>query len=187
MGIAKYSPTVSLSYMQDQKWFEKNGGHNNEGILKHSFADDQGYDSYGYSEYTGRDRAGFTENDYVENYIQNDCESPVLVNSVQAQWSRFQQLTILDMSQFIRDEIEGNPAFKAQHNRMVKLVEIAEDCKSAFYQLETTHRQLGDDATYSRLKKELSDVSKEVDNKISSAFDFLEAFYEKKLNEVIQK
>lgn len=71
MSVGKYSPTVSYSYMLDQKWWEKNGGGYGNGKNPDSELDDEGYDSYGYSEKYGDgvDRAGYTEYQYLEgNY-----------------------------------------------------------------------------------------------------------------------
>lgn len=59
MGVGKYSPTVDVAYSKDQSWWEKNGG----GIV-HVNYDNDGYDSYGYN-VEGKDRAGYTEWDYV--------------------------------------------------------------------------------------------------------------------------
>lgn len=61
----KYSPTVFFSYSKDQDWFKKNGGHFNNGKNPESDDDDDGFDSYGYSDNgLGVDRAGYTEDQY---------------------------------------------------------------------------------------------------------------------------
>lgn len=67
----KYSPTVFASYAADQKWFEKNGGGFGNGLNQNSDLDDDGYDSYGYSQEDGcgPDRAGFFEDEYVIDEI----------------------------------------------------------------------------------------------------------------------
>jgi hypothetical protein len=63
----KYSPTVSASYSSDQKWFVKNGGGFGNGKNPDSDLDNDGYDSYGYSQEDGcgPDRAGYTEDNYI--------------------------------------------------------------------------------------------------------------------------
>lgn len=63
----KYSPTVFHSYHLDQKWFEKNGGGFDNGNNPESDLDNDGFDSYGYSneDGTGKDRAGYSEDDYI--------------------------------------------------------------------------------------------------------------------------
>lgn len=63
----KYSPTVFHSYHSDPKWFEKNGGGFGNGNNTESDLDNDGFDSYGYSneDGSGVDRAGYFENDYV--------------------------------------------------------------------------------------------------------------------------
>lgn len=63
MGVGKYSPTVVASYHKDQNWWERNGGGYGNGKNPESNNDD-GYDSYGYADCTGPDRAGHTESDY---------------------------------------------------------------------------------------------------------------------------
>ena len=66
MSVGKYSPTVSRWYAKDRDWFEKNGGNYGNGIDPNSDNDDEGFDSYGYSEEgNGPDRAGNTESDYL--------------------------------------------------------------------------------------------------------------------------
>lgn len=57
MARGKYSPTVTFSYQQDQKWFEKFS--NGEAY------DPEGYDHYGYNK-DEFDRAGFNEHDYIQ-------------------------------------------------------------------------------------------------------------------------
>ena len=51
MGVGKYSPTVSAAYGADQEWHRKLR-------TEETCCDDEGYDSYGYHELTGFDRAG---------------------------------------------------------------------------------------------------------------------------------
>lgn len=88
MGIGKYSPTVSASYMLDQKWWERNGGGYGNGKNPDSDNDDDGFDSYGYADLTGPDRAGYTENDYmVGSYDEeSDVYSHDLYDSIAGEW-----------------------------------------------------------------------------------------------------
>ena len=58
MGVGKYSPTVNSWYRRDQKWHEKHCAEN-------EWYDRDGYDSYGYHRLTDKDRAGYTEWDYL--------------------------------------------------------------------------------------------------------------------------
>lgn len=61
MAQGKYSPTVSKSYRQNQKWFDEYLEENSFGMT-----DKEGYDSYGYDE-NGLDREGHQEEDYWFN------------------------------------------------------------------------------------------------------------------------
>ena len=70
MSLGKYSPTVSASYARDQKWWERNGGGYTNGKNPNSENDDDGFDSYGYHDHDGPDRAGHTEDDYLEATIE---------------------------------------------------------------------------------------------------------------------
>jgi hypothetical protein len=58
MGVGKYSPTVTAAYAADQDWHDKlcDDG---------EWIDRDGYDSYGYHRDSGKDRAGYTELDYM--------------------------------------------------------------------------------------------------------------------------
>lgn len=91
MGVGKYSPTVSTSYMRDQNWWRDNGGGFENGKNPDSDLDDDGYDSYGYSgEFgDGPDRAGFTEDQYATDYHYDD-EYDILYHptydNVSAEW-----------------------------------------------------------------------------------------------------
>ena len=58
MGVGKYSPTVTYWYVHDQKWHEKH-------CAPDEWIDRDGYDSYGYHHETEKDRAGYTEYDYL--------------------------------------------------------------------------------------------------------------------------
>lgn len=70
MSLAKYSPTVTESYREDKKWFEKNGGGYGNGIHKESNCDDDGYHEDGYND-DDIDRAGFSEDDYMNDMVIN--------------------------------------------------------------------------------------------------------------------
>lgn len=90
MGIGKYSPTVSASYMRDQQWWERNGGGYGNGKNPDSHDDDDGFDSYGYSDGgQGVDRAGYTENDYAEGEWDEALEDfhHDLYDRVAGEWS----------------------------------------------------------------------------------------------------
>lgn len=89
MGVGKYSPTVTRSYMLDQKWWYKNGGGHGNGKNPESDLDDDGFDSYGYSgEFgDGPDRAGHTEDEYLTGYEVIDDELDHFVyNRVDSEW-----------------------------------------------------------------------------------------------------
>lgn len=58
MGVGKYSPTVFSWYDRDQEWHQKHCAEN-------EWYDRDGYDSYGYHKDTNKDRAGYTEWDYL--------------------------------------------------------------------------------------------------------------------------
>jgi hypothetical protein len=92
MSVGKYSPTVSNSYGLDQGWWEKNGGGYGNGIDPESDLDDEGFDSYGYSEKygDGPDRAGYTESEYLEGDRDEDGEfiGHLAYESVARNWSR---------------------------------------------------------------------------------------------------
>lgn len=60
MSTGKYSPTVHGWYNRNQQWHDQ---HRNSD----DWYDRDGYDSYGYHRDTGRDRAGYTEWDYMDD------------------------------------------------------------------------------------------------------------------------
>ena len=66
----KYSPTVSVAYMKDQKWWDK---YAYASVTGDEFVqyDPEGYDSYGYNN-EDMDRAGNHEHEYYSN----DCSHP---------------------------------------------------------------------------------------------------------------
>ena len=80
MGAGKYSPTVFTAYSKNQDW-HRNLCDENDWI------DRDGYDSYGYHVDTEKDRAGYTEWDYLSSgqWIGDDYEY-VLVDQVARDW-----------------------------------------------------------------------------------------------------
>ncbi len=66
MSVGKYSPTVTNSYKIDQDWWERNGGGYGNGKYPELDYDDDGFDSYGYSD-NEVDRAGLTEYEYLDS------------------------------------------------------------------------------------------------------------------------
>lgn len=80
MSVGKYSPTVSGWYSRDQNWHDL---HSDPG----EYCDRDGYDSYGYHHTTGRDRAGYTEWDYLDNgqWIQDQYRYP-LYEDIDTEW-----------------------------------------------------------------------------------------------------
>jgi len=69
MAVGKYSPTVNEWYRKDQEWYRKNCSD------PFSFYDKDGYDSYGYNA-EGKDRAGYTEFDYLcESTFNEDSDT----------------------------------------------------------------------------------------------------------------
>jgi hypothetical protein len=86
MSVGKYSPTVSRWYAKDQDWWKKNGGGFGNGIDPKSYDDDEGYDSYGYSDNgDGEDRAGYSESDYGMDYDEDSDMYPTY-ERVSAEW-----------------------------------------------------------------------------------------------------
>ena len=81
MSIGKYSPTVSAAYARDQKWHDKLCG-------PLEWYDDEGYDSYGYHKDTDKDRAGYTENEYLGGgeWIDDEYRHPLYEN-VMDEWT----------------------------------------------------------------------------------------------------
>jgi hypothetical protein len=61
MSTGKYSPTVSAAYGADKEWHEKL-------CVENEQYDDEGYDSYGYNWPDEKDRAGYTEWDYLSTF-----------------------------------------------------------------------------------------------------------------------
>jgi hypothetical protein len=71
MSVGKYSPTVTAAYMRDQEWHRR--------LQADDWHDDEGYDSYGYHKATEKDRAGYTEWDYLTDgqWIDNVYTYPL--------------------------------------------------------------------------------------------------------------
>lgn len=185
MGLAKYSPTVSRSYSDNQEWFEKNGGNFSNGLLYLSFADNQGYDAYGYSYYNDRDRAGYTEDDYLCDSIDNGGDGSPLYNRVQDQWY-YSNATILDLNQSLQAKIEQDPLFRKKHADFVAVVEIIESIGDAKYKLSQQHKALGasgDVTEFNRLSAVLDTLLVEA----KTAFDKLQLIFETFYEDTLQK
>ena len=61
MSTGKYSPTVTASYLNNQDWWRNHKSNPDDWV------DCDGYDQYGYHADTNRDRAGYTEEDYLSD------------------------------------------------------------------------------------------------------------------------
>jgi hypothetical protein len=79
MGVGKYSPTVSRWYRVDQNWHKK---HCEEG----QWIDRDGYDSYGYHHEHERDRAGYTELEYMTGEWDGDEYVHPLYEMIHDEW-----------------------------------------------------------------------------------------------------
>jgi hypothetical protein len=78
MGVGKYSPTVSRSYMVDRDWWRK--------AAKDGAADPDGYDAYGYSQNgEGPDRAGNSGLEYIQQW--NEESGFYLYEQTAREWS----------------------------------------------------------------------------------------------------
>jgi len=85
MGICKYSPTVTKSYMVDRCWFDKAPKHPEK-----CYMDADGYDSYGYKDGDGPDRAGYTETDYMvtwDDYEESGMVDYYLYDRIAREWA----------------------------------------------------------------------------------------------------
>jgi hypothetical protein len=81
MSTGKYSPTVSAAYGADQEWHRKLRPEDD-------WYDDEGYDSYGYHKETEKDRAGYSEWDYLSTFeTDGDYFHHSLYYYVQDQWT----------------------------------------------------------------------------------------------------
>lgn len=96
MSLGKYSPTVSMWYAEDQDWWHKNGGgcvvkNADDTVADYTLCDKDGYDSYGYHYETELDRAGNSENEYVDDMLnywdQTECEGAPLYEDVSREYS----------------------------------------------------------------------------------------------------
>ena len=66
MARGKYSPTVTAAYQAKLAWWRKYAYSTQRNLDDFVEYDPEGFDSYGYNA-DGRDRAGYTENDYLHN------------------------------------------------------------------------------------------------------------------------
>lgn len=81
MSVGKYSPTVNMAYATDQNWYNRLQTDENWG-------DDEGYDKYGYHKDTLKDRAGWSEWDYLNTFEMDDIYvNHVLYTEVEDQWT----------------------------------------------------------------------------------------------------
>ena len=97
MSVGKYSPTVSRWYADDQNWWYKNGGYSDLSTLN----DDEGYDSYGYSDFdenheyvgagNGVDRAGYTESEYMQGAWDENEYTHDLYERISDEWWKGKQ------------------------------------------------------------------------------------------------
>lgn len=81
MGVGKYSPTVNRWYDQDQQWHDKH-------CAPDEWIDRDGYDMYGYHHVTQKDRAGYTEMDYMSIWRRDEHDDieHTLYNRVYETW-----------------------------------------------------------------------------------------------------
>lgn len=75
MSIGKYSPALIHKPMVD--------------TIHGQPIDEDGYDMYGYDPITGKDRAGYTEDDYLTNSIQTPDEHQTLYDRVLEEWIQY--------------------------------------------------------------------------------------------------
>lgn len=184
MGVGKYSPTVSSSYSQDQDWFEKNGGGFGNGMMPESQFDNQGYDSYGYSGYTKRDRAGYTENDYLNDSFNDDHLG--LYDRVRDLWNHYNVPTILDMATIVLSKVENDKLFAFNHAKMVTVINIYEAATTAKYQLDQTFKMGAGAEGHDMYQKEFKAFFAEVAKNIAEHSVFLEEFYDKFLTDFVK-
>ena len=86
MSCGKWSPTVSASYAADEGWWDKHKKDPND------LYDVDGYDEYGYHHATEKDRAGYTEDDYLlsgrwETYGDDEVFEYPLYEDVAREWA----------------------------------------------------------------------------------------------------
>lgn len=184
MSVGKYSPTVSRSYSQDQEWFEKNGGNFGNGIMPESQYDDQGYDSYGYNGYTDRDRAGYTESDYLcDSYDENQCG---IYDRVRDLWDNAYSPTILELSESIKTKIGNDKLFAFNHAKLVTVINIHESAVTAKYALDSIFKDGGSAEGHKMYDAEFKAFFGELAKKILEQGVFLEDFYEAFIIDVVQ-
>lgn len=108
MSVGKYSPTVSLSYSLDQNWWKRNGGGYGNGNDPTSDNDNDGYDSYGYSEDgSGPDRAGYTEDAYLtttESWTDHEGEHHCDYTLYDRVYSEWESRRLGDLNAYLRFE-----------------------------------------------------------------------------------
>jgi hypothetical protein len=179
MGLAKYSPTVSSSYAKDQEWFEKNGGGFDNGLNPLSQGDNQGYDSYGYSMYNDRDRAGNTESDYLCDSISNECESQPLYDRTSDAWGGTH--TILDLNVALTAKIDSNPAFKKVHDELISVIDIIENVGLVKFSIRKTFSEFGDEDEFNKQNQSIELILKEAQEKFDELSKVIETFYEQSL------
>lgn len=121
MSVGKYSPTVGSSYAMDQNWWERNGGGFGNGNNPESDNDNDGYDSYGYSENgNGPDRAGYTENEYLENHTQSEInEEESLIEQISTTSTRL----LGDLNEYVNiySILKNSEFSKDDTNKLLKL------------------------------------------------------------------
>jgi hypothetical protein len=80
MSTGKYSPTVSAAYGTDQEWHDKL-------LVENEQYDEDGYDRYGYNWPEEKDRAGYTESEYLNTFeTEGDNFNHSLYYYVQREW-----------------------------------------------------------------------------------------------------
>lgn len=177
MGLAKYSPTVGRSYSKDQNWFEKNGGGYGNGLNPSSQGDNQGYDSYGYSMYNDRDRAGNTESDYLCDSIAHDVDFNPLYERVSEEWS-YSKPTILELNEILQAKIDSDDVFKKLNADLVAVIDIIEEIGGIKYDLRKVNDSFGDDEEFHRQNDIATEVFREASTKFDALSEQIESFYE---------
>lgn len=181
MGVGKYSPTVSNTYSKDQEWFEKNGGGFGNGLIPDSQYDNQGYDSYGYSGYTDRDRAGYTESDYLTDSIDDNQRG--IYDRVRAIWDTYNAPTILDLTAMIQLKNENDKEFSFHYAKLMTVINIYEAASLARHQLDEVFKSSVGDQHDSVYEAEFKAFFTELSRNIQIHSEFLEEFYDKFLTD----
>lgn len=87
MGVGKCSPTVSAAYDTQSDWHKKLQIVAEREGLKF-LVDDEGYDPYGYHIDTEKDRAGWTEWDYLSTFeTDGNIFNHTLYEHVYQEWT----------------------------------------------------------------------------------------------------